>query len=67
MNEAESLRYIRHHNNIPVPTVYCDFEDDNAYYLVTEYVDGVSMSSLTGNQKAVVREELQGDLATLRS
>lgn len=67
MNEAESLRYIRHHTNIPVPTVYCDFEDEDAYYLVTEYVEGVSMSQLTEDQKAVVREELQGHLATLQT
>ncbi|KAB5536139.1 kinase-like domain-containing protein [Coniochaeta sp. 2T2.1] len=67
MNEAESLRYIRHHTNIPVPTVYCDFEDEDAYYLVTEYVQGVSMSRLTEDQKAVVRKELQGHLATLQT
>ncbi|KAG8161110.1 hypothetical protein KVR01_009374 [Diaporthe batatas] len=67
MNEAESLRYIRQNTNIPVPTVYCDFEDDDAYYLVTEYVEGVSMSDLTEDQKAVVREELRGHLATLRT
>ncbi|KAK3996616.1 kinase-like domain-containing protein [Cladorrhinum sp. PSN332] len=67
MNEAESLRYIRQHTNIPVPTVHCDFEDEDAYYLVTEYVEGVSMSRLTEDQKAVVREELQGHLATLQT
>ncbi|KAF5710710.1 kinase-like domain-containing protein [Fusarium mundagurra] len=66
-NEAESLRYIRQHTNVPVPTVYCDFEDDDAYYLVTEYVEGVSMSSLKEDQKAVVREELQHHLATLQT
>lgn len=42
-------------------------EDDDAYYLVTEYVEGVSMSSLTEDQKAIVREELQGHLATLQT
>jgi hypothetical protein len=30
LNEAASLRYI------PVPTVYYDFEDDEAYYAITE-------------------------------
>lgn len=67
MNEAETLRYIRRHTNIPVPTIYCDFEDDGAYYLISEYVRGVSMSNLIEDQKAVVREELQGHLATLRT
>ena len=66
MNEAESLRYIRLHTNIPVPTVYCDFEDDDAYYLITEYIEGVSMSELSEDQKTSVREELQSYLATLK-
>jgi aminoglycoside phosphotransferase (APT) family kinase protein len=66
MNEAESLRYIRQHTDIPVPTVYSDFEDDEAYYLVVEYAEGVNMVDLSDEQKAVVREELEGHLATLR-
>lgn len=67
MNEAESLRHIRHHTSIPVPTVYCDFEDDDAYYLVTEYVEGVAMSDLMEDQKAIVRAELEDHLATLKT
>ncbi|KAG7135979.1 hypothetical protein HYQ45_006435 [Verticillium longisporum] len=67
MNEAESLRFIRSHTDIPVPTVYCDFQDDEAYYLITEYVEGVSMSELSDDQKATVREELQIHLAKLRA
>ncbi|KAI1174943.1 kinase-like protein [Nemania sp. FL0916] len=66
-NEADSLRYIRQHTNIPVPRVYCDFEDDDAYYLVTEYVEGVGMSDLTEDQKAVVRDELESHFTTLRT
>lgn len=67
MNEAASLRYIRQHTNIPVPTVYCDFEDDDAYYLVTSYVEGASMSSLPEHQKVVVQQELEVHLATLKT
>ncbi|RFU74660.1 kinase-like domain [Trichoderma arundinaceum] len=67
MNEAESLLFIRKHTNIPVPTVYCHFEDDGAYYLVTEYVQGESMSDLEEPQKAVVRQELKKHLETLKS
>jgi serine/threonine protein kinase len=67
MNEAESLRYIRRHTDIPVPTVYCDFEDDEAYYLITEYVEGVGMSDLTEDQRAIVRQELESHLATLKT
>ncbi|KAK4040792.1 kinase-like domain-containing protein [Parachaetomium inaequale] len=65
-NEADSLRYIRQHTDIPVPTVYSDFEDDDAYYLVVEYVEGVGMNDLSDDQKAVVREELEGHLAKLK-
>ena len=67
MNEAESLRYIRQHTNIPVPLVHCDFEDDDAYYLVTEYIEGANMAALAEDRKSVVRKELQGDLATLKN
>ncbi|CAJ2502970.1 Uu.00g103640.m01.CDS01 [Anthostomella pinea] len=66
-NEAASLRFIRQHTKIPVPTLYCDFEDDDAYYLIMEYIQGVSMSDLSEDQKSIVREELQNHLATLRT
>ncbi|KAH6847656.1 kinase-like domain-containing protein [Chaetomium sp. MPI-CAGE-AT-0009] len=65
-NEADTLRYIRQHTDIPVPTVYADFEDDEAYYLVVEYVEGVSMASLADHEKAVVRQELDMHLETLQ-
>lgn len=66
-NEAESLRFVRRFTDIPVPAVICDFEDDDAYYLVTEYVEGVSMADLPSeHQKRVVIAELQGHLAKLK-
>ncbi|KAH6623339.1 kinase-like domain-containing protein [Chaetomium tenue] len=64
-NEADTLRYIREHTDIPVPTVYADFEDDGAYYLVVEYIEGVCMADLTEDQKEVVELELDGHLNTL--
>lgn len=67
LNEAESLQYIRRYTTIPVPTVYCDFEDDDAYYLITEYIEGVNMASLSEDQKAIVHKELQGYLEELKS
>lgn len=66
-NEAESLIFVREHTNIPVPAVHCHFEDDEAYYLITEYVDGISMSELEDAQKAIVGEELEKHLATLQT
>ena len=67
LNEAECLRYIRRMTNIPVPTVFADFEDDDAYYLVTEYVKGVSMSELSEEKKAPVLQELNQHILTLHS
>ena len=67
INEAELLRYIRQHTDLPVPTVYCDFEDSDAYYVVMEYIDGIAMSDLGEDQKVIVGKEVQGHLVTLRS
>lgn len=66
-NEAESLRFIRNATDIPVPNVLCDFEDDGAFYLITEYVEGVAMSDLPEEKKAIVCEELHKHLATLHA
>lgn len=66
-NEAESLRFVRQHTDIPVPTVYCDFENDQAYYLITEYIDGVGMSELSEEQKTIVCKELESQIAKLQN
>ena len=66
LNEAACLRYIRDNSNIPVPRLYCAFEDDNAVILVTEYVRGVGMNLLDESQRATVVQELEGHLQTLR-
>ncbi len=67
LNEAESLHFIKQHTDVPVPAVHCHFEDDGAYYLITEYVDGVNMSDLPEAGKAVVRRELETQLAKLKA
>lgn len=67
MNEAASLRYISEVTNIPVPKLYCDFEDNGAYYLITEYVEGVSLSDLDEDEKTVVCRELEEHLVTLHA
>lgn len=67
MNEAASLRYIRENTNIPVPTLHCAFEDDEAYYLITEYVQGVAMASLEERQKETVKKEIKVHLETMRN
>ncbi|KAK3177353.1 hypothetical protein K4F52_009849 [Lecanicillium sp. MT-2017a] len=65
-NEAASLQFIRHVSDIPVPTLYGSFEVDGAYFVVTEYIDGSSMSELSEDQKRVVQDEISQHLATLR-
>jgi serine/threonine protein kinase len=47
--------------------LYCHFEDDGAYYLITEYIEGLGMSDLREEQKAAVREELQSQRAKLKT
>jgi len=66
-NEAASLRYVKEHTDIPVPVVYCDFEDDEAYYLITEYIPGINMADLEDEQKETVKAEVQRHLRTLRT
>ncbi|KAJ4300100.1 hypothetical protein N0V88_002769 [Collariella sp. IMI 366227] len=65
-NEADTLRFIRRYTDIPVPMVFCDFEDDDAYYVITEYVEGVNMADLPDHHKALVMTELEGHLAKLK-
>ncbi|KAL2153511.1 hypothetical protein VTH82DRAFT_4666 [Thermothelomyces myriococcoides] len=65
-NEAATLRFLRRYTDIPVPLLFCDFEDDDAYYVITQYIDGVSMAELPEHQKAVVIAELEGYLAELK-
>lgn len=64
-NEAASLRFVRN-AGIPVPTVYGAFEVDDAYFLIVEYIEGISMRNLTDDQKKLVGAELDQHLATLR-
>ena len=65
-NEAASLQFIRNASNIPVPTLHASFEVDGAYFVVTEYIDGSSMSELSEDQKIGVQGELSQHLAILR-
>jgi hypothetical protein len=67
LNEAEALQFVRQHTDISVPAVNCHFEDDGAYYLISEYIEGVSMSELSEEQKVVVRQELEIHRAKLKT
>lgn len=65
--DAAILRLLRKETNIPIPPAECTFEDDGAFYLQREYVQGVSMADLTQEQKEVVMVELQQHIATLKA
>lgn len=67
MNEAAVLRFIADKTDIPVPKLYGCFEDDNAVYLVMEYIEGVTMAKLDSEQRKTVEAELEGYVKTLRS
>ncbi|KAL4950838.1 kinase-like domain-containing protein [Aspergillus filifer] len=66
-NEAESLRFIRRTTNIPVPTVHAALEVDDSFFLITDYIQGTSMSQLSEGQKRIVCIELRQHLATLHA
>lgn len=66
MNEEAVLQFIQQHTNIPVPKLYCCFEDDQAVFLVTEYVEGVGMDDLENSQREIIRDELKKYLETLQ-
>lgn len=66
-NEAAVLQFIKTHTAIPVPTVKAAFEDDDAFYLVMEYVEGVGMNELSDTEKAIVIKEVNEHLETIHS
>ncbi|KAI9842965.1 MAG: hypothetical protein M1837_006702 [Sclerophora amabilis] len=66
-NEAAALKLVAEKSTIPVPSLYCCFEDDEAVYLVTEYVEGVGMDELTDSQKEVVKKELEVHVQTMHA
>ena len=67
LNEAAAMQFVREHTKIPVPVLHCAFADDDAVYLVMEYVDGVNMADLTEDEKHVVKQELAEHLESLHS
>lgn len=66
LNEAASIRFITEKTNIPVPKLYCCFEDNEAVYLVMEYVEGVGMNELPEEQRKIVEFEVRVHLDTLK-
>ena len=45
-NEAASLVYLSAHTEILIPTLRGAFEDDGAFYFMTDFIAGVGMGTL---------------------
>ncbi|KFY75637.1 hypothetical protein V499_04396 [Pseudogymnoascus sp. VKM F-103] len=65
-NEASCLKYLAT-TNIPIANLQGIFQDDGAMYLMTQYIEGVSMTHLEPEQKSIVKRELEGYLDMLKS
>jgi len=65
INEAATLKFIRENTNIPVPSLICDFQDDESYYVITEWVEGISMMDIPDKEKPRVNAEIKEHLKTL--
>lgn len=66
LNEAASMKFIADNTNIPVPELYCVFEDRGAVYLVMEYIKGVRMDSLDPEERKVVEGHVEVHLAEMK-
>jgi hypothetical protein len=64
-NKVESLRFLRSISKIPVLVIYSAFEIDNAFFLVTEFVNSTAISELSEDKKRDISVELNQHLATL--
>jgi tRNA A-37 threonylcarbamoyl transferase component Bud32 len=60
LNEAACMEFISFNTNIPVPKLYSCFEDDEAAYLVMEFVDGTRMDELSVEGRRLWRGRLRG-------
>ena len=53
-NEAACMEFVRRHTDIPVPKLLKTYEEDGAYCLWMEYIDGVEMSDLKDEEKSQI-------------
>ena len=53
-NEAACMTYIRENTDIPVPKLLDTYKENGSYYLWMEFIDGVEMSELTGEEQSKV-------------
>ncbi|KAK0111002.1 hypothetical protein ONS95_001382 [Cadophora gregata] len=67
INEAAALRFVRELTDIPVPSLICDFRDDDSHYVIMEWVEGVSMKDVPREKMPQVHAELREHLRTLHA
>lgn len=60
------MSFIAENTDIPVPRLFASYQDDQAVYLVMEYIDGVSMAELSSEDRAIVEAEIAQHLETMR-
>jgi serine/threonine protein kinase len=66
-NEAALMKFLAERTNIPVSKLYCCFEDNEAVYLVKEYIEGVGINKLKKEKRIIVKEELKIYLETIKT
>ena len=67
INEAATLKYICENTGIPVPSLICDFQDDESHYVITEWVEGIGMDDIPNEEKPRVHAEIKAHLTTLHN
>ncbi|KAG6847403.1 hypothetical protein H0H93_008302 [Arthromyces matolae] len=70
MNEVATIAFLKHHTTIPLPNVRCAFEDHERYYVILDWVPGVSLSDIEPREHGPILQELYGyrrQLLSLRS
>ena len=50
-NEAATLRFIRENTDVPIPSLICNFQDDESHYIITEWVEGIHMMDIPDEKK----------------
>jgi len=64
-NEAATLRFIRENTDVPIPSLTCNFQDDESHYIITEWVEGIHMMDIPDEKKPRVNAEIKKHLSTL--
>jgi hypothetical protein len=60
------MAFITEHTNIPIPKLYYCFEDNEAVYLIIEYIKGVGINELEEEKRKFVEKELEVYLEVLK-